>query len=397
MIIVFLLCISLVVLSLVTSKNNFLAPGVITSAVWIIVLSLFWLLQHNLPPISTKFLVSLTIWISVLCISSLLIQSVNFKIENPEPSQFVRNIFFWISILTFPMFLLFVRDALAFGDSGSWSTDLRLAALGQTKHFKEVYDGIHIIIWQVSYTIELFYLSKKNRSKVIVLVIIILAFGFLTMSKIVFLDFFVKTICILFFKNKVSIKHFFIGLTVLLMSFVALQSIRTSIEMDSNDRNDFVVLYLLSSIPAFDTVLPGTAYYWGEDVFRLYYAITYKLGISDVKPIEPILPFIHKPVFTNTYTIMYPFYKNFGYWGVGSFALLYGFVLGWIFKKAQKGSVLFILIFSTLALSIVLQYVAEVLLTNLSGFFKQIVILSLPFFAGKYKIFENQKFISSKK
>ena len=71
-------------------------------------------------------------------------------------------------------------------------------------------------------------------------------------------------------------------------------------------------LYLTSSIVAFDYfVEPSSAISFGENTLRFIYAVGHSLGISDA-PIQTILEFVGVPFPTNTYTLMYPFYKDFG-------------------------------------------------------------------------------------
>lgn len=396
MIIVFILCVFLLILSLILSKNNILSPAVVTSGVWIFCLLLFWTLNHRLPPLSTQFLGSLSIWVALLSIFSLLMQSVSFKVESEEPSSFVRDVFFWISIVTYPAFLFFVRDALAFGNSGNWSSDLRMAAIGKTAHFKEIYGGIQLIIWQVSYIIELFYYSRKNRNRVFILGFFFLSFAFLTMSKAAFLEFFIKTVCILYFKKKIKVSHILIGIGALFFLMAGLQAVRNSKKADTVDKNDLVVLYVLGNMSAFDTVMPESSTNWGENVFHFYYSAAYKLGFIKDKPKEEaLLPFIKKPISTNTYTGMYPFFKDFGNWGVAVFAILFGLLYGYVFNKAQRGSVFNILLYTTFLQFILMQYVAEMFFTALVGYIKYIILLAIPFWAAKMNIFNKDKFFKA--
>jgi oligosaccharide repeat unit polymerase len=257
--------------------------------------------------------------------------------------------------------------------------DLRLASTGSTKEFKEVYGGWQIIIWQMTYLIELYYYSRYNRNKVIFLAVLILSFGFFTMSKAVFLDFIVKTFTVVFFRRKIKTIHFLYAILGLFMVFLVIQSARSNSKVKTVDQKNLVVGYALGNLTAFETLSPESSEYFGQNVFRIYYAITEKVGLSDRKPIDTFLPFVSKPVLTNTYTAMYPFYKDFGNFGIALFALLYGLLFGWTFKKAQLGSSLFILIFSCFTVAIVMQYAADVIITNLSAYIKQIAILTIPF------------------
>ena len=379
MTLVFIVCIVLAILGLTVSKNNIFSPSVITPVVWIVVLLLFVALPHDLPPLSWQFFGSLLLWVTMMCLGAMFTQSFRYRVSVSEPSQLIRDIFFWVSVATFPLLLIFVKEALQTGETGNWALDLRLAAIGKTSTFKEVYGGLYIIVWQVAYLIELFYYSKKNRHRVIILGLMFLALGVGTMSKTILLEFILKTVGILFFKNKVKVKHLLVAFVVLLVAFVAMQSMRYNSSVGALDRKRFLITYVVGNTSAFDTLEPNSSTHCGENVFRMYYAISNKLGRSDIKPVAPILPFIYKPLETNTYTAMYPFFKDFGYWGVGVFALLYGLFFGWIFRCAQQGSPMFVILNAIIIPIVVMQYVGDVFITNLSGYIKQIILLALPF------------------
>ena len=168
---------------------------------------------------------------------------------------------------------------------------------------------------------------------------------------------------------------------------VALQSIRHRNSVDTDDKKeDFLVLYALSSMSAFDTLKPGSAEHWGENVFRIYYAVTYKLGLSDIEPIDPILKFIYKPIATNTYTGMYPFYKDFGKAGVGIFGIVLGIFYGFLFRKAQKGSKYYLVIYAYVSNMILMQYTGDVVFTGLASLVKYMIIASLLFIPAKFAI-----------
>lgn len=142
-------------------------------------------------------------------------------------------------------------------------------------------------------------------------------------------------------------------------------------------------IYLLGNMSSFDTLAPCSAHHFGENTFRFLYAIPYKLGISDLEPVDTILPWINYPVITNTYTGMYPFYVDFGVVGVILFAVILGAIYGWTFKKAQCGSNFNILIYAVFSHIIITQYVADMFFTNISGFLKLILLLLGPFYVTK--------------
>jgi oligosaccharide repeat unit polymerase len=375
--------------SLFVSKNDIFSPGVITTVIWIFCLLLYLVLEHNLPPLTGQFLGAVSLWVFFYVFSAMFIQTAKFSTGfNYEPSKLVLDIYFFLSVATFPLLLLFAYNAISIGTSGNWALDLRYAALGQSSNTSEIYEAPYFIIWNASYLIELFYYSEKNKNRVYLLAFFILSYAFFTMSKYSFLDFFLRTVCVLYLTKRVSIKHLLIGLACLFVLFMGLQTLRHSVDMSTiTAKEDFLVLYLVGNMSAFDTLQPASSIHFGENTFRVLYAVFYKLGISDIPPVESILKWITKPLSTNTYTGMYPFFKDFGYWGIGIFASFFGFLFGWLFKKAKQGNTIFILLYSFFITIIVAQYVGDVFFAGISGHIKAAIVLIIPFLATKYKWF----------
>lgn len=385
MIYTILLLIALLVVGLRTSKNNVFSPGVITPAVWLFCLLMFNILTNALPDLSSQFFFALNLWVLSFMLLFLIMQKIKTPFEkNSNPSQLVLDIYFLISLCTYPLLLHFAYQAITLGAETTWTSNLRLAAIGKTGPFKEVFGPFYILIWKASYLIELFFYSKKNRKRLIILVFLFLSYVFVTMSKAIMLDIIMITLCLLFLKKIITIKHIIIGLFVLFFLFFGFHLLR---DTGSLSKNNFLVLYLLSSMSAFDTLIPCSSYHLGENVFRILYAISHSLGLTNIEPISPILPWINKPIQTNTYTGMYPFFKDFGYYGVVFFGSFFGFVFGWIFNKVQKGDVFFILLFSSFVGGLILQYVGELFFTIIAGHIKFVFVLIFPFIASKYRLF----------
>ncbi|MCQ2225087.1 MAG: oligosaccharide repeat unit polymerase [Paludibacteraceae bacterium] len=377
------ICLFFVFAGLTCSKNNPFAPSVLTGLLWFVTLLLFLIVDHQLPPLSTSFFITLSCWVFSLCVSSLLTQSATYRQDKyNDPSKMIRNLYLILSILSFPALLQFANTALVGGGSGNWALDLRLAALGKGSGFKETYGGWQTLIWPVSYMLELLCFKKKEWWRLAIALFIYGAFGVVTMSKMVFLSIFLYTGCILFFKNIIRLKHVALSAIPLVLMFAVLQMVRHSSQF-SSVTSSFFRTYLLGNMSSFDTLSPCTAHHWGENTFRLFYAIPYKLGMTDVEPVDAILPWIQTPLITNTYTGMYPFYVDFGLLGVILFALILGALYGWTFKKAQSGSNFNILIYAVFSHIIITQYVADMLFTNTAGYLKMILLLLVPFYVTK--------------
>jgi oligosaccharide repeat unit polymerase len=381
-----IIAVLVIIIGLVSTGDNIFSPSVITAAVWLCCLLLFLFLPHNLPALTAQFTTALFFWLTLLTLSSLWIQPIAVKKKSSmQASKFVRDVYLVVSIISLFFFAFWIKDALNSDFGSGWAGRLRNHALGQTAESTEIYGGMQVLLWHISLVLELLYAEKKRWYRLAIPMFCCLAFGFFTMSKAIILGVLISALCVFLFKKIVKISHVAISLTVLFAIFIGFQTLRQNRETSTEN---FTTVYMLSSMAAFDTMKPKSSEHFGENTFRIYYAITYKLGLSDIKPVEPILKFIKKPIATNIYTGMYPFFKDFGLAGVIIAAMLYGLLYGFVFAKAKCGSVFYIGLYSYLAYAVVMQFTGDMVVTNISGYIKITLFLALPFLAEKYKFFE---------
>jgi len=188
----------------------------------------------------------------------------------------------------------------------------------------------------------------------------------------------------LFFKKKIKILHVTVGLLILFTFFVFFQTLRQNRQ---TNKESFAVLYVVSSMYGFESVKPASSEVFGENTCRIFYAASNKLGFSDRKPIDPILKFVEKPIVTNIYTGIYPYYKDFGLYGIIIFSILLGLLYGYLFAKAKAGSAFFIALYAFFAYAILMQYAADLVITNIAAYLKFTLLLAIPFIAEKYRFF----------
>lgn len=392
MIIAFIICLFCFILSFIVSKQKIFSPAVITSGVWSIVLLFHLILDTKLNILTDKFLFAISFWVISFCLAALIMQSLHVNRSAVVPSKLARNIFYYVTLITLPFFLFKVYQIANMGISSNWMTAMRLVTVGAVKKVDmEETSPFYIIIWFVSYLIELYNYSKENRKRVFILLAIYLFFAFATMSKTNFLTLFFGSAFILYTKKIVKLKHLLVGLAALIAVFIAIQSLRsTSKDNKSHYVHDMITLYILSPDAAFETIKPESANFYGENVFRTYYALKYKLGFSNEKPIKIILEFVNVGVVTNTYTILYPFYKDFGLSGVIIWGIILGLFMGYIYSKGETGNLMLILFYSFIIPQIVMQFAGEFFLTNISLNIKQFIILCIPFLITKYNLFSRK-------
>ena len=163
---------------------------------------------------------------------------------------------------------------------------------------------------------------------------------------------------------------------------------------DKLDR--LIVLYMGSGMPSFDNhVNTNSSEHWGENTFCLFYAINNKLGLSDIEPVRPNHDFnvsvINNAKYdTNIYTVIYPFYKDFGYVGIVIFAIITGLLFGYIFKMAQQGDMFGLCLYALFAICLIMEFMDDIFYTTLSQYIQYFLIGIIPFFISKYHLFEKQ-------
>lgn len=384
-------------LSLRTSKNIF-APATLVSALWLFCILAYNLYPHNLFQLKNQFYIGISIWVSIFTLSSLFTQSIYQKpINNENPNLSFRNLYFFISILTFPYMMWSIFNLLRdLGLLNDIFSNLRNIALGNVKDLDEGTSKNYFApLWLVAYIIELLHIKKERIWVLITLLIINLIWAFLIMSKMAFLNIFIATLTVLFLKNIIKTKTILISLAAIFVFFTYFQILRANKAELKNEelKYDFFSLYVLSGMPAFETIQPNSSESTGQNTFRFFNAVANKVGLTNSKAASPILEFVpvnkDKTVYTNVYTTLYPYYKDFGYKGIFYFALVIGIFYGYIYKKALKKDNPMIITYSILVSALATQFMNETTVTTLS-FLIQILILShIPYWINRKLVVNN--------
>ena len=113
---------------------------------------------------------------------------------------------------------------------------------------------------------------------------------------------------------------------------------------------------------------------FGTNTFETIYLFLDRFGIGNFEVHEKTQEFVFVPISTNVYTIMQPFFRDFGYWGVAFFAWGYGVLSGVLYRYSCNGNVFCICMYTYLVEILVLQFYQE----NL--FLSMVFVLQLVFF-----------------
>lgn len=388
-----ILCGFFLLLGYLCSKEFLLAPAVLVSGLWFVCICCYLMVDPTPQTLSSKFCTAMAVWVSCFSLLALAVQSIKIKpfFVDLMPSQPARDIYFYLSLCTLPLLVydvyLIIQGSTASPFNALRDANVSVEAnskVGRTANF-------FVVFWLVSYVMELCVWSKKNKWRVVLLAIMNLFYAFISMGKSNFLIFFLATAIVLLYQKRVKMKFFIIGIVLLAGAFVGIQKMRGAY----TNYKEFVTLYVASSMKAFDQyVQPNTSEQEGENVFRLYYAVKSKLGYSE-NVVDPILPFVqvkidNKKYHTNTYTVLYPFYKDFGLWGVALGAVFLGIVFGVLFMMMGLKSYCALTVYALWSGTLVMQFAGDTFFTILSQNLQYLFFAVIPFIITKYHLFEKK-------
>lgn len=385
-----IICTILLVFSILFARRRWYAPSVLASGVWLVSLVAYSWIDHGLHPLTNETCSIITYWLALFCIPCWCVQSVYIKpmFKDIRTSVTARDIYYYLSLFTLPLMVVSVVLVVARSGGNPFSA-LRDANVAEDNGIRTT--GFFVIFWMVSYIMELQVVSKKNLGRVVLLFLVNLFYAFISMGKMNFMILFLASAIILTRQKILKLWHLAIGGIVMIFLFVGIQTIRGSFTTPKK----FAALYLTSSMGNLNTNLkPESAEHWGENTFRLFYAFKSALDGGHTKPVDPILEFkrveVGEFVFgSNTYTTLYPFYKDFGKTGVMVFAVILGLLFGYLFKTSEDNSDFALVLYAILAGSIVMQFIGDTFFTVLSQNIQYLVAALLPFIISKYNLFSN--------
>lgn len=387
----FIILLCLLFLGWTVSKDLF-APFVIVPAVWCFILFLYFFLAHDLYPLVYRFPSMLILWSVFFSIASVFVYSktASASLESTQrrPNQTVIDCYTLITVILVPIISIVTVVTAIMNNPANIFLYIRMMNTGLDDSIETPDFGILNYFVSLAFIVLLFLLQYSKNKKLITLIIFLnFMLGIVTMAKMTFLTVIFSSLYVLYLRKVVKIRHLIYGLCGFVVLSLVLQSIRGASSSDNVEMvnsSDFFVMYLLTSMSAFEYfVEPSSSYYMGENTFRFFYAIANFLGLER-EALGTILEFVRVPLETNTYTILYPFYKDFGVWGVGVFSLVYGATFGFLYKKAITGSSVYVMIYTLFLNAIVLQFIGEVIIVNMSLYIQQIFFIVLPFVINNY-------------
>lgn len=386
--------------SWVFARRRWYAPSVLLTGVWLLAMIAYMLLDGGKHPLRKDTIHAIIVWVTAFSVTTWCVQSFYWKplLKDITPSLPVRDIYFYFTLATLPIMIWMVMT-IVHSTGGNPFSALRDANVRENDQGIRT-TAFFVVFWMVSYIMELRVASKDNRWRIVLLFLINLFYAVISLGKMNMMILFLSTAVILSERHIVKLKHLLIAVPLLLVLMLGLQYARGSLK--SFDKLDsFVAMYVGTSIGNLNTnVKPMSAEQPGENTFRLYYAVKSAVDGGETKVVDPILKFepvqIGKVWYgSNTYTALYPFYKDFGIAGVWVFSIFLGLLFGLLFKLAEDGSECALVLYAILAGCIPMQILGDTFFTVLSQNIQYLIAVLIPFVLSKYKVFEKHSDVSN--
>lgn len=329
--------------SLSLDWGTLFSPWSITITIWGIMLLL---LSANtiLEPISNQFYICLSIWLCVFCISSFLTYNLSKKNERVHSTVSINanmtlfNILFILAMCMTPLYAYEVYKLVTLFDTSDILSNIReLSAHGEGFGLL----NLTLIIDVTLLVVALLLYPKIPTWKLILIILAWLIYCIGTMAKGYFFMLFVFAVYAMYEKKLLRYRSIVIASGFLIVFFYFFNLMRAADDSAYREEEtfiDFVGMYIMSGPAAFGHVMEGISDKFSPNVFWFvdYYIGRFFTG-------EQILHAAHKdfvsvPISTNTYTIFRPYYIDFGFWGIGIIALIYGFIYGYLYKLSVNNN-----------------------------------------------------------
>lgn len=356
------------------------SPWTITIFVWLGLALLFQAKGEMLYPLTSQFYLSISLWIPIFIITSFLTfnlmkhQSVSLKDVHIDINKGVFLFFFIISIIICPLYIHKVWQIVSMFDPDEMMSNVRiLAVYGEGMGIL----NYTIVISQSLLLVALWRYPQIKGWQLAVIIICCMINSIAVMEKG---GFFLVGLCslyVLYERGKIKIHAIFsIGCIFLLLfySFNLLRAGADSTYAKEETLLDFIGMYVMSPPVAYCTVMQETGTQFGTNTFEVLYLLLNRWGIGNYEVHSKVQEFVFVPISTNVYTIMQPFFRDFGYLGIAFFAWLYGLAAGILYRLSCNGNAICICLYTYMVEVLVLQFYQE------NIFLSMVFVLQIVFF-----------------
>lgn len=391
-IIISVLFIIILIIGKKIGHTNIFAPWIITPAVWLCIIVLYLFSRNMLRPLSGKFYICLFLWVTSLSVSSMvtfaIVKQRGYNAHLSNKVYYNKSFLYFLVILSVvitPFYFYIIFKSLG-GDFTN--IFLRLRDKAVTGGYELGLLGYIETLNFVLLIITLYLYPKVNKKTIMYFLMVNFLTGFAIMEKGTFFEIILTIIFIFWIKKRISTKAIAYTVIGFMLAMVGFQFLRSG--SDDVNITHFFTLYILSPSAAFDTLTITNSPQIGLNTFSFYYKLINAILGTNFIEVPMLKDFVNVPMHVNVYTVMQPYYEDFGYVGVFIFGIINGIMSGYIFKKSLSGKLIWICSYTFICEYFILQFFQERLFVSHSDFIQIILfayLISLP----KLKIYNVSK------
>lgn len=355
------------------------SPWGITVAVWCGIGVLFLLFGDRLYDLTEQFYVALALWCGTLVPIALTTYNLlPDRCEAPRAEGIDVNPYCYYGLLALTLVLspLHIRGVLASlqaYDFDNFLLGLRMFALedGYIAFPRYAYVLSHVVL-----IVSLWAYPRIPLWALVCSVTAALAEALLIMEKGGI--FFVLLCCIyvLYERRKIHLRTIGISIGLIFVLFWLMNAFREGMTSEIGESDflfDFLGMYVMSPAVAFGRSVQDISTQFGANTFETIYLFLHRFG-ANVEVQDKVQEFVFVPVSTNVYTIMRPFFRDFGYTGVAVFGAIYGILTGILYRCSRNGNGFCRCLYTFVVTMLVLQFYQENIFLGL------VYVLQLSFF-----------------
>ncbi len=365
--------------------GDYFSPWFITAAVWFAIILAMQVQGDLLYPLSGQFLDCVSLWVPILCASSLLTFHLLPAVGDEEAAvagdmplgRVVFNVIYALSMVITPLYLYQILRIVMMFDTQDMLYNIRILAVYGDQDYGFL--NYSYILNQVLLVVALWKYPRIPRWQLVTIYIAILLSCFAIMEKGGAFFAFFATIFVLFEKGRIKVRTIAFWVVAIVLVFFL---VNLSREQQSNSARgsyelvEFLGMYILSPAVAFGTVDPEVSTQFGSHTFQTIYLFLDRFGLN-VEVNTKLQEFVSVPIPTNVYSVFQPFFQDFGRTGVAFFALVYGLVGGWAYREFRNGSGMGKCLYTYIAELLVLQFYQENLMLSLVAFLQFLFFIAL--------------------
>lgn len=337
------------------------SPWTLTLLVWAAILVIIRLEAKMLYPLTEQFYTALALWVPSLCATALVTyllmggktertpekkkrtaegvpspSAVRLPLAEPDCNRLVFNVLLALSIVMTPLYAWNVYQIVSQFSVDDMLNNVRLLANEGEGQGVLRYA---IVINQALLIVALWRYPRIAKWQLAAVIASCLLGAVAIMEKGSILFVLLMCIFVLFERGTVRLRTIVAVGIAAVIGFYFFNLARETEEYAQNETFlDFVATYLASPAVAFSRLSADLTPQIGTNTFEFFYAVFDKFGIGQFEVHEKLQDFVWVPMPTNVYTVMQPFYIDFGYGGVAFFGALYGVVFGALYRMYRNGS-----------------------------------------------------------